>query len=146
VLLSGRKVAGILADIEADAILIGIGLNVLHRADDFSPQLREIATSIALETFEPGTSPPDPGDLLAQLLGRLDQHLQEFERSGPAAVLPPFWARSIDRSIRVAIRIPSGAMVEGRAIGLGEIGQLLVETPGGIVSVSGGTVIWREGM
>jgi BirA family biotin operon repressor/biotin-[acetyl-CoA-carboxylase] ligase len=145
VLLSGRKVAGVLADTEGDAILIGIGLNILHRADDFSPQLRGTATSIGLAALEAGTPPPDPDGLLVQLLECLDRLLQEFERSGPSAAIPAFWARSIDRSMRIAIRLPSAALVEGRAIGLGEIGQLLVETPEGTVVVPSGTVVWREG-
>jgi BirA family transcriptional regulator, biotin operon repressor / biotin---[acetyl-CoA-carboxylase] ligase len=145
VLLSGRKVAGVLADTEGDAILIGIGLNLLHRADDFSPQLRGIATSVALEALEAGTPQPDREALLVQLLGHLERLFQEFERSGPSAAVPAFWTRCIDRSKGIAIRLPSATLVEGRAVGLGEIGQLLVETPRGTIAVTSGTVVRREG-
>ena len=144
-LLSGKKVSGILADTEEDAILIGVGLNLFHGTGDFSPMLREIATSIGLEARLAGIVPPEREGLLSSILTSFDHHLREFERSGPPVALGAFWRRSIDRSRRLAVRLPSGILVEGVATGLGEIGQLLVETANGLVALPGGAVVWREG-
>ncbi len=47
--LSGRKVAGILADADSGALVIGMGVNILHGESDFSTALRSTATSIAIE-------------------------------------------------------------------------------------------------
>jgi BirA family transcriptional regulator, biotin operon repressor / biotin---[acetyl-CoA-carboxylase] ligase len=144
-LLSGRKVSGILADTEEDAILIGVGLNLSHEADDFSPMLREIATSIGLEARKAGIVHPGREGFTSSILASIDHHLQEFETSGASIALASFWSRSIERSRRLAVLLPSGNLVEGIATGLGEIGQLLVETANGLVALPGGAVIWREG-
>ena len=54
IMIKGRKVAGILLEGRvldaASAFVIGIGLNVSTEKDDFPPELRDIATSLALET------------------------------------------------------------------------------------------------
>jgi BirA family biotin operon repressor/biotin-[acetyl-CoA-carboxylase] ligase len=51
VLISGRKVAGILTELSAEGrriehVVIGVGINVNHRAEDFPEELRSIATSV----------------------------------------------------------------------------------------------------
>jgi BirA family transcriptional regulator, biotin operon repressor / biotin---[acetyl-CoA-carboxylase] ligase len=145
VLLSARKVSGVLADTEADAILIGIGVNLLQASADFPADLRGIATSIGIESHRAGIPPPEGDGFLHCLLPFLDQRLRDFERAGPSSVMPAFWERSIDRSRRLAVRLPSDDVVEGTAIGLGEIGQLLIDTPEGIIAVASGTIIGREG-
>ena len=145
VLLSGRKVSGVLAGTDEDAILIGVGLNLLHDTGDFSPGLREIATSIGLEARLAGIAPPDREAFLSSILASFDRHLRGFEQSGPPIALGAFWERAIDRSRRLVVRLPSAILVEGIATGLGEIGQLLVETADGLVAIPSGAVIWREG-
>ncbi len=145
VLLSARKVSGVLADTEDDAILIGIGVNLLQTSADFPAALQGIATSIGIESRRAGIPPPDGDGFLDCLLPCLDRRLRDFERTGPSSVLSAFWERSIDRSRRLAVRLPSGDVVEGTAVGLGEIGQLLIETPEGTLAVASGAVIRREG-
>ena len=54
ILLNGRKVTGILTELQAEAdkinsIIIGIGMNVNQKAEDFPEELRTIATSLSLE-------------------------------------------------------------------------------------------------
>lgn len=58
VVMGGRKVAGILADAENagtdDAVfVVGIGMNVAHREEDFPPELRKTATSLTIEAASP---------------------------------------------------------------------------------------------
>ena len=54
ILAAGRKIAGILCEtiVKGDRIacLVGIGINVNHRLDDFPPELRERAGSLRLLT------------------------------------------------------------------------------------------------
>lgn len=50
---NGRKFCGILIETSARFAIAGIGLNALHRATDFAPELREQATSLALEASGP---------------------------------------------------------------------------------------------
>jgi len=53
--LNGKKICGILAETHfrenaARSVILGIGLNVNLDAEDFPPELKEIATSLLLET------------------------------------------------------------------------------------------------
>lgn len=53
VLIDGRKVAGVLVEMRAQEkaphiAIAGIGININHAAEDFSPELRERAISLAL--------------------------------------------------------------------------------------------------
>src|SRR6185369_15397484 len=57
VLVGGRKVAGILLEMAAETdllqwVVLGVGVNVNAAAEDFPPELRPIATSIAIERGE----------------------------------------------------------------------------------------------
>ena len=48
--LSGRKISGILLECEGDAAIIGIGINVRQKKEDFPEELREKAGSLAMLT------------------------------------------------------------------------------------------------
>lgn len=80
VLLGGRKVCGILAEASATSsapahppvalgIGLGIGVNLRQREEDFPPELRASATSLALAT---GGEPPARAALLAAILRALE--------------------------------------------------------------------------
>jgi BirA family transcriptional regulator, biotin operon repressor / biotin---[acetyl-CoA-carboxylase] ligase len=70
VLISGRKVAGILGEVREGYVVLGIGINVNVPAGDL-PRRPEIpATSLLEETGGPVERAP----LLAELLDRVQQH------------------------------------------------------------------------
>jgi BirA family biotin operon repressor/biotin-[acetyl-CoA-carboxylase] ligase len=140
-LLSGRMVAGILAETEGRALLIGIGINVLHEETDFSDEIRPRATSIRIEarSLRLG-APPDREAVLRCLLLHLREDLEVLEGDGPRSILDAIWERSLVRDRRIAVRLLSGEILEGRAVGLGPVGELLVRTPGETVAVVSGTV------
>ena len=53
--LRGKKLCGILAETvlvgDSVSLIIGAGVNVSHRREDFGPQVCDIATSLALEGY-----------------------------------------------------------------------------------------------
>ena len=58
VLLSGKKVCGILTEMTAEpdrvlSIIVGIGLNVFQQQEDFTGDLKQTATSVALNSTVP---------------------------------------------------------------------------------------------
>ena len=113
VLLGGRKVAGILVEgrpQEGWAVL-GIGLNVALRDEDFPQELRDRATSLGLE-------PHDIEPTLQQLLSSLERWLA----SEPAQVLDEVRRRDALNGQR--IRWADG---EGVATGIDEEGRLVVD-------------------
>ncbi len=57
ILINGKKVVGILTELQAEAdqikaLIIGIGMNVNHKQEDFPKLLQPIATSLAIEKGE----------------------------------------------------------------------------------------------
>lgn len=72
--LGKRKICGILTELVTDpdgkiTLVLGIGINVLQEETDFSPELRPIATSLAMEVGQKISRP----ELTAELLRQLDR-------------------------------------------------------------------------
>ena len=127
VLLSDRKVAGILAEgrpQEGWAVL-GIGVNVAVRVEDLPPELHETAGTL-------GREPSDVDPFLASLLAALDRSL-----SLPPAELLDAW-RTRDALLGHRIGWTGGS---GTAAGIDGEGRLVVELPdGGRTSLDAGEV------
>ena len=74
--LGGRKLCGILTEVSLEAetgrlqsLVLGIGINVLQRPEDFAPEIREMATSLLQVLGKPVSRPR----LVAALLEELDK-------------------------------------------------------------------------
>jgi biotin-(acetyl-CoA carboxylase) ligase len=123
--LRGGKVAGILVEGRPQErwAVVGIGINVAVRAEDFPPELRGTAATIGLE---PASIPPT----LARLMQALDRWLVMPER----AVLDAFRIRDalIARQVRwVQGGAQDAESRQGRASGIDADGRLLVSTGDG---------------
>jgi BirA family transcriptional regulator, biotin operon repressor / biotin---[acetyl-CoA-carboxylase] ligase len=82
VYVDGRKVAGVLVEMRAQKqqthiAVAGIGVNVNHDADDFPPDLRASAGSLALALGHPLDRHP----LAVALLSNLDRSYREIFRA-----------------------------------------------------------------
>jgi BirA family biotin operon repressor/biotin-[acetyl-CoA-carboxylase] ligase len=126
VLLSGRKVAGILVEGRPQEgwAVVGIGLNVALREDDFPEELRERAIGMGLE-------PRDLDRILADVLVALDRHLHDAN-----AELLGAW-RERDALLGREITWTKGS---GVAEGVDDRGRLLVRTAEGVVALDAGEV------
>lgn len=137
---NGRKIGGILTegkvvDGRLSHIVIGLGLNVRHGMRDLPPELRDEATSMAIEGGELAEEA-----LLVEYLVRLRQ-LHELPPGDFAAfVLRAYRERCETIGRRVRARTTAGHLVEGTATALGPAGELLVEGPRGLESVAFGEV------
>ena len=126
ILVEGRKVAGILVEGRPQQrwAVLGIGLNVALRREDFPPELQEQAGTLGLneDAIEP---------TLEQLLGRLDRWLGASESDILDAV------RRRDALLGRPLRWVGGA---GRGAGIDGDGRLVVATDDGHVSLEAGEV------
>ena len=125
-----RKVAGILIEGRPQDgwAVLGIGLNVGTRADEFPGELREIATSL----FAAGAGEAvTPDTLLPPLLAALERRLED----PPAEVLTAWRERDALRG--QTVRWEGGS---GTAAGITDSGSLLVETDAGRVELGAGEV------
>jgi len=139
VLLKGKKVSGILSEAYAETdkinfVVLGIGLNVNMKKEDFPEDLRDIATSLFIETGKEFSR----NDLVKKIL-------QEFEgiyfllKENPGEVLSKWcsYAKVEGRMVEVE---SFGELIEGVAQGIDEDGALLVKTQKGIKRVLAGDV------
>ena len=144
VLVDGRKLAGVLCEMrragaipnpasaaEPDpgpgpAVVIGVGFNVRHRHDDFPAELRDTATSLALEGATDGVE-----DAAAEFLSQLEPLWQAFQAGERGALLAE-WSRWCGHwGERLVARTPAGP-VEGIAQRLDGGGGLVLRTATGV--------------
>jgi BirA family transcriptional regulator, biotin operon repressor / biotin---[acetyl-CoA-carboxylase] ligase len=117
-----KKVAGALAhattDGEGGSLVLGIGVNVHQRLDDFSPELRATATSLALAGHT-----VDRLSLFVALTGELDRVAMAAERQG---ALAEWRRRSTLLGREVEVTREGRPVVRGVARDIAEDGALLV--------------------
>jgi len=74
VLVSGRKVAGVLGESGEGRVVLGVGINVNVEPDDLPVDVRIPATSLLAETLDP----VDRVELLVQLLAALERRYDSW--------------------------------------------------------------------
>jgi BirA family biotin operon repressor/biotin-[acetyl-CoA-carboxylase] ligase len=130
VLINGRKCAGILAQLDGEAVIAGIGINVSQTG--FPPGLETPATSLALE----GARASRQGevareDLLVALVHSVERHCRVLAEEGVPAILRMFEASSsYARNRRVRVDQPGGVL-EGVTSGVDQSGFLIVRRDDG---------------
>ncbi|HEY8964836.1 MAG TPA: biotin--[acetyl-CoA-carboxylase] ligase [Candidatus Methylacidiphilales bacterium] len=137
----GRKLGGILTEIQADAeaiafAVVGIGINCRQTRSDFPDDIADIATSLRLVAGDVHATPRRV-ELLVALLSRLEKRLADpFEEVREA------WAdRCFSLGRMVSVRTAAGT-VQGHAVGLDAGGALLLRREGGRVeAVTAGDVL-----
>ncbi len=124
VLVNGRKVAGILAQLVDSCVVAGIGINV--NQTNLPDGLRTPATSIRLES---GGRLQSRENIVIQLLESLDSFCGLLAAEGPRAILRAFTAASSYALNRRVILEETGQ--KGTTAGLDENGFLLVHFDSG---------------
>lgn len=147
VLLDGRKVCGILTEIEAEAdrvsfVVVGIGVNLNSTLEHFPAELHDKATSVVLASGRR----VDRARFAARLLAELERRYEGFREHGFAALAAEWESRSdmLGREICVSA---GGEELGGICLGIDSDGALLLKEEGreaprrvlaGDVSVIGG--------
>ena len=129
-LLGDRKLAGVLCESRrlpdgSDTFVIGVGVNVTQRAADFAPELRDVATSLALADHR-----LDRETVAAAFLNAFEPLWDEHQEGDPRAALDGWRARARCWGRPVSVRTPAG-IVAGDALALADDGALIVRTAGG---------------
>ncbi len=148
VLVAGRKVAGILVeartggssgDATGNAIVVGAGINLHWRRDEFPSDLAESATSIAAEVesrkeeagwARPGRRTvrvPARAELLAAVLIRFENLYGYLTAEGGEEIVQAAAGRSAVIGERVTIRFADGTDATGVATGIAPNGGLILD-------------------
>jgi BirA family transcriptional regulator, biotin operon repressor / biotin---[acetyl-CoA-carboxylase] ligase len=141
ILISGKKVAGILTELSAELdrikyVLVGIGVDVNLTVSDFSPELRAQATSLRIELGKPVVRI----ELAAAILRELDR---EYARilAGEFAAVADEWEKHCTTLGQRLVIHQGDRLISGRAESLGEDGALLIRTEHGhLERIVGGDV------
>jgi BirA family biotin operon repressor/biotin-[acetyl-CoA-carboxylase] ligase len=143
VLWQGRKLAGILIEVQGDmsgpsAAVIGIGLNCRLPAallDRIDQPAADIAGACGIA--------PDRNRLLAALLMELERILIIFARDGFAPLRDEWQRCHVYQDKPVKIALPDGGIVNGTAEGVADNGALLLATQSGQLRFHSGEVSLR---
>jgi BirA family biotin operon repressor/biotin-[acetyl-CoA-carboxylase] ligase len=140
VLAGGRKLAGILAEQSAGAVVVGVGINVSTRRDELPT---ETATSLTLE----GAARAGRAELLGAALGELERRYLSWAagaRPGDpdtGGLRAEYRRRCITLGRPVRVEFPGGDTAGGTALDVDAEGRLLLRTAGGSLAVSAGDVV-----
>src|SRR6185295_9116246 len=129
-LVGGRKISGVLVESRrtsdgADLVVMGVGVNVSQRPEDFPPELRETATSMAREGAAATRE-----QVAAGFLDALEPLWDEHQEGDPGRVIASWRRRAEFWGRPVTVTTPAGRVV-GVARDLDERGGLVIEPEGG---------------
>ncbi|WP_080845478.1 biotin--[acetyl-CoA-carboxylase] ligase [Cytobacillus gottheilii] len=127
ILLNGKKVTGILTELQADAdriqaVIIGIGINVNQKLEDYPEELQSIATSMSIEAGRE----LDRAHILQHVLYHLEKLYLLYLDKGfaPIKLLWESYAITIGKTVTAR---SISETIHGKALGITEEGVLLIE-------------------
>ncbi|PLT28356.1 biotin--[acetyl-CoA-carboxylase] ligase [Peribacillus deserti] len=127
ILINGKKVTGILTEMQAEAdrihsVIIGIGINVNQSLEDFPDDIKETATSLALEEGEPISRT----SVIQSFLKHFEILYTLFLKEGfkPIKLLWESYAVSLGKEIKASTLT---GVLYGKAIGITDDGVLLLK-------------------
>lgn len=127
ILINGRKCVGILTEMLAEmdrveGLLVGVGINTNQGPSDFPEELKDIATSIAIEEG----SKVNRAELVAEILKYLEMYTDEYVENGFKSI-KQLW---VEHSGTIGKRIKATTLrevIEGLAIGITDDGVLEIQ-------------------
>jgi len=142
ILLNGAKVAGLLNEMSSETdqvhyVVLGIGVNLNMRAEQFPDDLRYPATSLAIASGKAVSRLA----FTRSLLQELDALYQVYLEEGSAPIFTAWTELCELTGKRVQVDC-NNLLIEGKMVGLGGDGALLVRTSAGkIESIYAGDVL-----
>ncbi len=131
--LHGRKLSGILTEMALEAetgrlqyLVLGIGINMCQTAEDFTPEVAALATSLAME----GCAVPR-AVLAAALIRALDRLYAALESGDLAGYLETYRRDCVNLGKTVQLLTPDGRRETAEAVAVDEQFGLVVRTAEG---------------
>lgn len=142
-LVSGKKLAGILTEVSAEIeqvnyIVIGLGVNVNIDRDEFGPELQGVATSLLAQSGQR----INRVSWVQAFLRNMDREYVQIQSAGFAEVLTRWRRYSVTLGRDVDVSLAENT-VTGMALDIDEQGALLVRTESGVQTFWAGDVSLR---
>lgn len=130
-LLNGKKITGILTELQADSdrirsIIMGIGMNVNQQS--FPAELETIATSLAIEKGAPIAR----ARLVQVILKNLEMYYKEYVENGFGSIKEKWESFAVSVGRQIVARTVNGS-VRGKALGITEDGVLKLQDEEGVI-------------
>jgi BirA family biotin operon repressor/biotin-[acetyl-CoA-carboxylase] ligase len=125
-----RKVAGTLAELREDALLLSIGLNINGSEAELPPDLRGRAATLEMLVGEA----VDQDEVCTHVLAALDAAWGDLLRD-PDRIARSWEKLDIVKGATVRVAQQTRPTVEGRVLGIDGVGRLRVQTAGGAIEV-----------
>ena len=127
IFLKGKKLAGILTEINAEMelinfVVVGIGINVNVHKDCFAGDIAEIAASVVEEK---GEEVPRP-EILGAILNHMEVLFDKAQKEGFSSVIEEWKNYDTTLGEKVEIHTTTG-IISGRALDISEDGSLIME-------------------
>lgn len=140
ILADGGKLGGVLIEAQGDiygpsAVVIGIGINC-HLPQKIEQAIGQRASALDQICM----SPPGRNQLLASMLRELACVLDEFAKSGFCALRAEWELHHAFQDKPIELQMPDGSAICGIARGVGDGGELRLETVQGIGAYHSGEV------
>jgi len=135
ILAGGRKLSGMLLESREGRTALGIGINVLHGRDDLPPDLRDLATSLSIESERA----VERAAVFHAVIVSLDRRVVQL-RDGAFDAIFEEWVEAcgvIGRRVR-------HEGVEGEVVGIEASGALRLQTASGPHAVVYGDMVEME--
>lgn len=141
IIINGKKLAGILAEMSAEMekvnyVVIGIGINV--NIESFEGELKEKATSLYIETGKRCKR----SLIINEFVKEFEICYNEFCKNGFAPFVKEYNENCANVG-KLVKTIGSRTSIEGISKGVNEKGEILIETENGITAVMAGEVSIR---
>jgi BirA family biotin operon repressor/biotin-[acetyl-CoA-carboxylase] ligase len=117
-IIGDKKLGGIIAEVNADSVIIGVGINIEMSAEELPV---ENATSLLIS----GASCVDRNKILAKILNELESALTSWD-SGEIFV-DRYREASSTLGKQVRVHLPDGKVIESRAMDIDPSGGLILE-------------------
>ncbi len=139
-LASGKKIAGVLTELAAEPdrvhwVVVGVGVNVNARPEDFPDELRGEATSVLIERGQPAPRALFAAACFTALETWIDRHAEE----GFPPIRDAWRERSVTLGREVIVKA-DGREIAGTAEDIDHAGALLVRTRTGVERILAGDV------
>jgi BirA family transcriptional regulator, biotin operon repressor / biotin---[acetyl-CoA-carboxylase] ligase len=133
ILLNGKKITGILTELQAESdrihsIIIGMGINVNQKLTDFPLDLQKIASSLLIEKG----AEISRASLIKGIFTQFEKMYLLYLKEGflPIKLLWESYAISIGKQIKARTLMGT---IEGKALGITEEGVLCIKDQDGII-------------
>lgn len=135
ILVGGKKVCGILSEAKltsngmVDYVVMGIGININLTADQFGPQVQQIATSMRIVSGKER----DLNDVLETILARFSENYEEW-CAGETKKIISLWEKyNMTIGQTITVKDDEAVLCVGKAVGIDEMGALFVESESGTI-------------